>query len=404
MKLALKFALRYLFSKKSHSAINIISMVCVGGVAITSMALICTMSVFNGFEELVSSLYSSFDPQVKVIAAKGKSFELNSASFSALRNHPEVAVFTEVVEENALVSYNERQVSARIKGVSDNFSELTRIDSLLVSGEFNPGDSIADMACLGIGLATQLGVNSGFVRPLLAFAPRRGASVNLTNPQGAFNEELLIIGGIFRVNQPQYDDELILVSLDFARGLFGYDTEVTALELALQANVDANRFIAKIQRELGSDYVVMSRFQQQADSYRMMKIEKWMTVLILSFILMIAAFNIIGSLTMLILEKRADAQTLRNLGADSILIRRIFLFEGWMISGFGAVVGVVVGVVLCLIQQTFGVITLGGSGMFIVDAYPVRLLWSDVFVVLAIVVSMGLLTAWIPVRRMERKR
>ncbi|MGL4993468.1 MAG: FtsX-like permease family protein [Bacteroidales bacterium] len=401
MKLALKFALRYLFSKKSHSAINIISMVCVGGVAITSMAIICTMSIFNGFHELVSSLYSSFDPQVKITAAQGKSFTTNTALFDELRASSQVDILTEVLEENALISYNDHQISARLKGVSENFRELTQINSLLVSGEFTPEDSIANMACLGIGIASQLSVNSGFVRPLLVFAPKKGANVSLTNPQGSFNEELLMIGSIFRVNQPQYDDNMIIVSLEFARELFGYEDEVTALELKLKPDVDTDKFITKLKRTLGDSYIIQNQYQQQADSYKMMMIEKWMTFLILSFILMIAAFNIIGSLSMLIIDKKDDIKTLRNIGADNKLIRRIFLIEGWLISGIGALAGITIGIILCLIQQKFGIVSLGSSGMFIVDSYPVKLIWSDILIVVAIVITIGLTTAWIPVRRIE---
>ncbi|MGL5731922.1 MAG: FtsX-like permease family protein, partial [Bacteroidales bacterium] len=391
--LALKFALRYLFSKKSHSAINIISFICVCGVALTSMALITTMSVFNGFQDLVSSLYSNFDPQIKIKSAKGKTFHVGESKFIHLRNNKDIAVFTEVLEENALFSHKDRQVAARIKGVADNFEQLTSIDSILVNGEFVLSDSIANYTSVGIGLATQLGINAGFVRPITVYAPMRGVKVNLSNPSNAFKEDWLFISSVFSINQPQYDDQMLITSLDFARNLFQYDDEVTAIELKLKDGVNADKFISNLKHELGADFLVLNRYEQQADSFRMMQIEKWVTFLIMSFILLIAAFNIIGSLSMLMIEKQSDMLTLRNLGASRELICKIFLLEGWLISGFGAVCGILIGVFICLIQQHFGLLTLGNSGMFIVDAYPVKLEFIDVFAVLIIVTVVGFITA-----------
>ncbi|MGL5317751.1 MAG: FtsX-like permease family protein [Bacteroidales bacterium] len=400
--LAFRFALRYLFSKKSHNAINIISIICVCGVAITSMALISTMSVFNGFQDLVSSLYSSFDPQVKITSTKGKTFDPTDALFLPIRNHPDIAILTEAIEDNALLSYNERQVTGRIKGVSENFRELTKIDSILLSGEFILKDSIVSYASVGVGLASQLGINTGFVRPITIYAPKRGAKVNLSNPTTAFNEDYLFIASLFSINQPQYDDQMIITSIDFARKVFEYPTEVTSLEIKLKEGVNANRFIQETQKKLGDRYRVLSQYEQQADSYRMMQIEKWVTFLVLSFILLIAAFNIIGSLSMLILEKKEDMTTLRNLGADRSLIMQIFLVEGWLISATGAISGILVGIFLCWIQQTFGIIKLGTSGMFIVDAYPVKVELIDVIAVTLVVSVIGFITAWIPVRQLKK--
>lgn len=401
--LALKFALRYLFSKKSHSAINIISFICVCGVAITSMALITTMSVFNGFQDLVTTLYSNFDPQVKIKSAKGKTFHAEDSIFVALKQNKDIAVFTEVLEENALFSHKDRQVAAKIKGVDNNFEQLTNIDSVLVSGEFVLTDSIANYTSVGIGLATQLGINTGFIRPITVYAPMRGVKVNLSNPSNAFKEDWLFISSVFSINQPQYDDQMLITSLSFARNLFQYDDEVTAIELKLNKGVNTDKFIGGLKSQLGKDYIVLNRYEQQADSYRMMQIEKWVTFLIMSFILLIAAFNIIGSLSMLIIEKQSDMITLRNLGADKDLICKIFLLEGWLISGFGAICGIIIGVLICLIQQHFGLLTLGNSGMFIVDAYPVKLEAIDVIAVLSIVTIVGFITAWIPVRQLKKK-
>lgn len=401
--LALKFALRYLFSKKSHSAINIISFICVCGVALTSMALITTMSVFNGFQDLVSSLYSNFDPQVKIKSAKGKTFHAHDSLFVELKKNKDIDIYTEVLEENALFSHKDRQVAAKLKGVAQNFEQLTNIDSVLVSGEFVLSDSVANYTSVGIGLATQLGINTGFIRPITVYAPMRGIKVNLSNPSNAFKEDWLFISSVFSINQPQYDDQMLITSLDFARNLFQYNDEVTAIELKLKENIDTDKFISALKSQLGPDFLILNRYEQQADSFRMMQIEKWVTFLIMSFILLIAAFNIIGSLSMLIIEKQSDMLTLRNLGAGKELICRIFLLEGWLISGFGAVCGILIGVFICLIQQHFGLLTLGNSGMFIVDAYPVKLEFVDVIAVLFIVTVVGFITAWIPVRQLRKK-
>ncbi|MGL4780898.1 MAG: FtsX-like permease family protein [Bacteroidales bacterium] len=401
--LALKFALRYLFSKKSHSAINIISFICVCGVALTSMALITTMSVFNGFQDLVSSLYSNFDPQVKIKSAKGKTFHAHDSLFLELKKNKDIDIYTEVLEENALFSHKDRQVAAKLKGVAQNFEQLTNIDSVLVSGEFVLSDSVANYTSVGIGLATQLGINTGFIRPITVYAPMRGIKVNLSNPSNAFKEDWLFISSVFSINQPQYDDQMLITSLDFARNLFQYNDEVTAIELKLKENIDTDKFISALKSQLGPDFLILNRYEQQADSFRMMQIEKWVTFLIMSFILLIAAFNIIGSLSMLIIEKQSDMLTLRNLGAGKELICRIFLLEGWLISGFGAVCGILIGVFICLIQQHFGLLTLGNSGMFIVDAYPVKLEFVDVIAVLFIVTVVGFITAWIPVRQLRKK-
>ncbi|MGL5772734.1 MAG: ABC transporter permease, partial [Bacteroidales bacterium] len=342
-------------------------------------------------------------PQIKIKSAKGKTFHVGESKFIHLRSNKDIAVFTEVLEENALFSHKDRQVAARIKGVADNFEQLTSIDSILVNGEFVLSDSIANYTSVGIGLATQLGINAGFVRPITVYAPMRGVKVNLSNPSNAFKEDWLFISSVFSINQPQYDDQMLITSLDFARNLFQYDDEVTAIELKLKDGVNADKFISNLKHELGADFLVLNRYEQQADSFRMMQIEKWVTFLIMSFILLIAAFNIIGSLSMLMIEKQSDMLTLRNLGASRELICKIFLLEGWLISGFGAVCGILIGVFICLIQQHFGLLTLGNSGMFIVDAYPVKLEFIDVFAVLIIVTVVGFITAWIPVRQLRKK-
>lgn len=397
-------ARRYLFSKKSHNAINVISLVAVCGVVVATAALVCSLSVFNGFSGLTASFFSDFDPDLKITPRRGKVFDPDSPALRRVRALPEVAVFSEAVEENALVRFNDRQVVALVKGVSDNYAELTRIDSTLIDGTFRLREDVVDYATVGVGVAYTLGARAGFASPLEFYAPRRNESVDLTNPGRSFNRKYAQIGAVFRINQPVYDEQYVLVSLPSARDLFDYETEVTSVELRLREGADPEKTKKRIEELLGDGFTVSDRYQQQSASYKVVAVEKWITFLILIFILVIALFNIVGSLSMLMIEKKDDVRTLRNLGADDRLITRIFLFEGWMISGFGALIGVTIGVILCLLQQQFGLLKLGQTGgAFIIDAYPVQVLFSDVFLSLITVASIGFLAAWYPVRYLGKK-
>jgi ABC-type transport system, involved in lipoprotein release, permease component len=404
MSLSGKIAFRYLFSKKSHSAINIISMVSVSGVAIATMALVCTLSVFNGFQNLVASLFCSFDPELKVSVVEGKTFNANNPKIDAVRKMPEIAVFSEIVEDNALVRYKDRQVTATLMGVSDNFSKLTHIDSILYDGKFVLADNLVSYATVGAGLSLSLGVGANFVEPLEIYAPKREGKISMANPASAFNTDYAYVTAIFSVNQAKYDESTIIVPISLARKLFQYSNEVTAVELKLKPNSDIDDLKSKISRILGSDFKVSDRYEQQEEAFKMMKIEKWMTFLILCFVLMIATFNIIGTLSMLIIEKKADITTLRSLGADNQLISKIFLFEGWLISAIGAMVGIVLGLLLCVAQENFGLLRMGGNmGAFVVDAYPVKVVWTDLITILGVVFTIGFLSAWYPVRSLKNK-
>ncbi|MEG1615991.1 MAG: FtsX-like permease family protein [Bacteroidales bacterium] len=405
MNLPLRLAQRYLISKKSHNAINLISLVSVCGVAVITAALICTLSVFNGFQDLISTLYSAFDPELKVERVKGKYFHTTDSLIADLREMPEIAIFSEVLEENALINYDGRQLPALVKGVSPNFEHLSSIDRIIVNGKFRLKDQVTNYATLGVGLASQLGVNAGFVRPLELYVPKRTGKINLANPADSFNEGRLFVGGVFRVNQMQYDDQLLIASIDFARDLFGEENLVSSIQLKLKPDVNPEAFKKQLKKQLGDDYRVLNRMEQQADSFRIMEIEKWVTYLIMVFILMIAAFNVVGSLSMLIIDKKADVDTLKKLGASDSLIGKIFLFEGWLITGVGAFVGVILGVSLCLAQQYFGIMRLGdASGMFIVDSYPVLLLWSDLISVVITVGVIGFFAAIYPVRALTKTK
>lgn len=398
-------ARRYLFSKKSHNAINVISAISVCGVALATLALVCTLSVFNGFQDLVASFFTAFDPELKITAVQGKVFDGQDPAVRQLRDWPEVAVYSESVEDNAMVQYQDRQAMVVIKGVEDNFDRLTPIDSILFGrGEPLLHDEVAHYAIPGIQLLSTLGTSIRFLDPLEVYAPKRGAKVNLANPAASFTTGSLFSSGlVFAVNQEKYDASYILTSIGFARRLFQYTTEVSSIGLKLQPGTDIDALQQRIQKAVGDKYKVENRYEQQADTYRIMEIEKLISYLFLTFILMIACFNVIGSLSMLIIDKRDDVETLRHLGASDRQITRIFLFEGRMISFFGAFAGIVLGLLLCWLQQTYGLISLGNSGAFVVDAYPVSVHATDVVLVFVTVLVVGFLSVWYPVQYLSKR-
>ena len=401
-------AKRYLFSKKSHNAINVISGVSVCGVALATLAMVCTLSVFNGFRDLVATMFTAFDPELKITSVSGKVFDSEDERIQSLRQWPEVEVFSCSLEDNAMVQYKGRQAMVVIKGVEDNFSQLTAIDSILYGrGELVLHDEVVDYAIPGIELVSVLGTGIRFLNPLEVYAPKRGAKINVANPTTSFQTDYLHSSGlVFAVNQQKYDASYILTSLSFARNLFQYDTEVSSVELKLLPDASLSQVKNKVQELLGSDFKVQDRYEQQLDTYRIMEVEKLISYIFLTFILLIACFNVIGSLSMLIIDKRKDVETLRNLGADNKLVYRIFLLEGCLISFMGALIGVVLGLVLCLIQQEFGILSLGSgdmAGAFVVDAYPVSVQWGDVFLVLITVLLVSFLSVQYPVRYLFKK-
>ena len=408
MRLPFYIARRYLFSKKSHNAINVISGVSVCGVALATLALVCTLSVFNGFQDLVKTMFTAFDPELKITSVTGKVFDAEDERIKAIQAMPEVEIFSKSLADNALVQYKGRQAMVVIKGVEDNFNQLTAIDSILYGrGELVLHDEVVDYAIPGIELISVLGTGIRFLDPLEVYAPKRGVKVNVANPASSFQMDYLYSSGLtFAVNQQKYDASYVLTSLDFARNLFQYDTEVSSIELKLHPDANVDRVKDKISKVLDKNFLVQDRYDQQMDTYRIMEVEKLISYLFLSFILLIACFNVIGSLSMLIIDKRDDVTTLRNLGADNKLISCIFLLEGCLISFIGALVGVVLGLVLCLVQQEFGIISLGSgdtAGAFVVDAYPVSVHFSDVVLVLATVLVIGFLSVLYPVRYLSRR-
>ena len=414
--LALRIALRYLFSRKSHSAINLITLVAACGVGIITAAMICMLSVYNGFEGLVSDLTSRFDPDLRIQPTLGKTFHDSDTLRSALLSHPDVEAVGVTLEETVLLSYGGHQLPARMKGVDATFAQVTQIDNILLGEDgFLLKDEVADYCILGAGLASFIGINRGFVRPLTVFCPRLvgKGTVDLTQPEEAFSEANLYCSNIFMVQQADYDNQYFLCSLPMARQLLGDSLLTSAYELRLRPGANLSRVKRDLTVRLGLNsspyagglegvpsFSILTQHEQQADAYRIMQIEKWLTFLLVFFILLIASFNAIGALSMLIIDKEAQISTLRNLGADPSLIRRIFTCEGWLITGIGAVVGLVLGIILCLLQQHFGFITLGGGDTtrYVVAAYPVLLHWSDALLTLLAVAAVGFLSTFYTVK------
>ena len=397
-------AWRYLFSKKSHNAINIISIISVVGVALSTMALVCTLSVFNGFRDLIGGLYTAFDPELEVMPSKGKFAAADDSLLLRIKAHPDVAVATECLEENALILFQGHPMVFSLKGVGENFDSCTNIRSILAGdGEYMLNAGGVNYGIPGIGLAQQLGGFDYGKVPVCAL--RKGERINTINPSESFTTgDLFSPGVVFHVSQRQYDDSYMLCSLAFAQELFEQKGQISSLELRLKEGAD----VAKVKKELraivGERFKVYDRIEQQQDMYAVMEIEKMVAYFFLTFILLVACFNIIGSVSMLIIEKRSDMEVLRHLGADEQMLRHIFLYEGRLITLLGAVIGVVLGLALCYAQQEFGLLRLGdSSGTFIIDAYPVSVHLLDVLLVLITVIVVGFCAVWYPVRHLSKR-
>jgi len=404
LNLAFYIARRYLFAKKSHNAINIISTISVCGVVVATIAMICVLSVFNGFRELAVANFSFFDPDLKITPVAGKVFDPTTDEMRRVCELSEIQAYCGVLQENALVRYGDRQEISIVKGVDTTFRYLTQIDSAILDGEFRLKAGDINYAVIGQGLAASLGVNAAFAYPMEIFMPERTGSFNIANPTDFAVVEYAYIGGVYHVNQPIYDESFMLISIDVLRSMLSYEKEVSALELKLVPGTDVSATKKKITNLIGRDFMVKDRYEQQEASYKMIQIEKWVSFLMLCFILILALFNMVGSLAILIIEKEEDVNKLRSMGADNRLISRIFLFEGWMISLLGAVIGVAVGVALCLVQKYFGLISLGETaGMFIVDAYPVIVEGMDVLIVLITVITIGFIAVLYPVHYIGKK-
>ena len=399
-------ARRYLFSKKSTHAINVISAISVVGVAVATMALVVTLSVFNGFHDMVASFFTSFDPQLKIIPVQGKTMAADNPGLTKIKALPQIEVAMETVEDQALAVYHGRQAMVTIKGVEDSFSQLTHINEILLGdGQFELHAADMFYGIPGIRLAEQLGTGFKYEEPLQIYAPRREGQLNMANPMdGLVADELYSPGVVFNVKQSRYDKNYILTDIAFARRVFEQQGMVSALELRLKPGSNFESVKSEIKQIVGDECYVRDRFEQQDDTFKIMKIEKLIAYIFLTFILVVACFNIIGSLSMLIIDKKDDVVTLRNLGASDKQITRIFLFEGRLISALGAIIGIIIGLVLCWAQQTFGLVKLGSSsGSFVVDAYPVSVHPEDIILIFLTVLIVGLLAVWYPVRYFSRR-
>lgn len=404
MSLPLKIALRYLKSKKAHNAVNIISIISVCGVVVTTAALVCVLSVFNGFRGVIEERLARLDPEIAISPASGKVMADADSVVNAISVVGGIAQAMPVLEDQALAIYADYQMPVRLKGVPVNYHEINAIDSTIIDGSYALADDVSNFAVVGIGPAVNLRLQAGSLRMLQLYAPRRVGRVNVANPIDAFTSDSLFVSSIFQVQQNSYDQDVIFVPLDFARKLFDYESEASQIELKLQRGYSEKAVMSDLHKILGPSYEVKNRLMQQSESFRMINVEKWITFLLLAFIMVISTFNVISTLSLLIIEKDESIATFQNLGATHQQITRIFVAEGWLITMFGAVIGIVLGLLLCLGQQMFGWLKLSADpSQVIVNAYPVEVVWSDIAVVLALVALIGFVTSLVTSSIMRRR-
>ena len=399
-------AWRYLFSKKGHNAINIVSGISAVAVAVVTAAMICVLSVMNGFGALVERMFSEFDPVLLVVPAEGQTLRTDTLPIASLYAREDIEAISMQLEQTALIRYKDHQTPARVMGVDEFFTATAHIDSIITDGFYSVWDGAFDRVVMGRGLAAQIGMNAHFTGALHLYAPQRTGRINLMRPDLSLRHEHAFIAGTFAVNQLEYDDQLLLVSLPLAQRLFDYDEfTASALRITPKRVQTTDRFTDRVQTDiakaLGPGYKVLNRYEQQANFFNILRIEKLLTVLLLVFILLIASFNIIGSLSMLIIDKREDIRILSHLGADEPTIRRTFLIEGWLISALGTLCGLIFGVALCLGQQHFGWLKLGSGTEYIISAYPVQVQVPDILLVAVIVFILGFLAALYPSRKIQ---
>jgi len=398
--LPLYIAKRYLFGKKSKNVINYISAISVLVVAIVTMALFVALSVFNGLEGLIISMYDSFDADLKITPTAGKVFVPDSR-FEILKKNKGVISYSEVLEEDVLLKYGDKQFIGRMKGVSDSYKKTTQLDENIKYGDYMLRDSAVDYMLVGQGLAYSLSIGLQLVEPVHVYAPSRNAK-KIAAPEKSYKHTYAYPVAVFQTQQ-DVDNKYFITSLSFARDLLGYKGEVSAVELSVDSEQVAS-VKAQIKGILGPGFDVKDRYEQHDFIYKVLKSEKWGIFLIVSFILLIASFNVVGSLTMLIIDKRKDISILQSMGAESKLIKQIFLFEGWMISFLGAVIGLVIGIVLCWLQMQFGLLKLAASGNFVVESYPVEIKTLDILWVFLVVMVIGFLAAYIPVMQISKTK
>lgn len=399
MHLPLFIARRYLFAKKSHNVINIISAISAVGMAIGTAALIIILSIYNGFDELVKSTLSNVEPDILITPAKGKVFVPEGEAFDRIKDNPLVGEYNLILQENVFVDYDGHQGIAKAKGVDRAFEEDSPLAGHITNGEFSLHKGQLPQMVVGAGLAYKMGMNPAFLASAELYFPIRDRNFSLANPAASIETVRMRPSGIFSVNQ-QIDDDLMIVPIEEMRKLLGYEEEVSGVEIRLAEGStakDIRSAIKHIQKELGPEFKVLDRFRQNPSLYKMMRYEKAAIFLILIFVIIIIALNIFGSITMLIIEKKDDIETYRSLGATDQMLRRTFTLEGWLISLLGLAAGLVVGIGFSLAQQHFGFIKMPGS--FLVNAYPVILQWQDVLATIIGVALIGYIIALLPVRR-----
>lgn len=399
-----KIAYRYIVSRKAHNAVNIISVISMLGVIVTTAALVCVLSVFNGFRGVIMDRLAQLDPPIAITPTHGKVINNADSVINTIKAIPATRIAMPVVSDNALAIFAEYQMPVRLKGVPDDYNTLTAVDSVIVDGVWNMNDQVSQYAVVGVGPALRLHVRPGYMRMLQLYAPQRQGRINLANPMGAFTADSLFVAGVFQLQQNSYDNELMYVPINVARRLFDYDSQATAIEVALQPGANEQTAMKLIEQALGPGYSVKNRLMQQATAFRLVNIEKWMAFLLMAFILIIATFNVISTLSLLIIEKNDSINTLRNLGATDSQLTHIFVMVGWIITIIGAVCGVILGIMLCLGQQTFGWLKLGGDPTnLIVHSYPVTVVWTDIIIVFALVAAIGLLTSMVTTLIMRKR-
>jgi lipoprotein-releasing system permease protein len=397
MYVPLYIARRYLLSKKKHNAINLISAISAVGVMGGSIAFILVMSVFNGFEGVVLSLFNTFHADLRITASEGKTFSLHDEEILKIKSIPGVVHYQEIVEEIALLRYKEKQHIVTMKGVGDHYDAMTGIDTMIYAGEFILGEAGIARGVLGAGVAYKLGAAIHDIQnPVEVYVPDRTASTG----DVSFNVLKMYPAGVFAIQQ-DIDNKYCLVPISFMRELLNYDQEVTSIEIGLNAGAGNREIKKRLAAILGDKFLIQDKFEQQELLYRIIRSEKWAIFAILAFILLLAIFNVIGSLTMLILEKKKDIAILQTMGANNRTIRNIFLLEGLQISFFGVIAGLFIGGILAWIQQTFGVILIANAETLVIDSYPVKLALTDFFLIFATVMGIGFLAAWLPVRRLS---
>lgn len=401
MNLPVFIARRYLISRKSRNVINLISGISIAGISIGTMALIIVLSVFNGLESLIKSMFNSFDPHLRITLVEGKTFEPDQRELKSIAEVPEIKVITEILEENALIKYRERQAIIIMKGVDDNFSELTGINGLMVDGSFTLYDQDIPTGVIGYDLAARLSVGLTFFDPMYVYVPRRGPTM-MANPASAFSRDYVFPRGIFSVQQ-EYDSQYLIVPIAFARKLLKADNKVTSIDLALHDETTQDMVKEKLQGIMGSRYRIQTQHEQHEAFYKVMASEKWVIFMILGFILIIASFNTVSSLTLLVLEKKKDMHLLQAMGALPSVIRKIFLTEGMLITLSGVASGLILGAIVCWSQMHFGIIRFPSSGSFITEIYPVKMIAFDFLLVTAMVAVIGWAASVIPVRILGKR-